>query len=919
MTDDSKRGCGTWKFIDDKGTFEWINPPGLHQLYFPLCNEAGIMSSITPTLGGDIKTSQHTFLLLPVSIEDIHNNRSTRNFWIWSNRTGAYSLTGNSAAQNARLFTDQDMVDLTVRGGFLWHQIQRDDHRFHIKTEITSFAPADFFTVEIMWVKVTNLSEKTLTFTPTSAVPIFGRSADNIRDHRHATSLMQRTTVIPEGMVVKPVIMHDERGHKRNTTSYFVAGFDDKGNKPQGQFPAVREFIGEKSSFDWPRAVVENMPPEPDIDKRKDGLEAMGALRFAPVDLKHNQTKAYIILLGITDDETSIPHIINTYSSSEKTEKAFNRNRECWNRKIQSICFDMSDPLYSNWMKWVTCQPVLRKIFGCSFLPHHDYGKGGRGWRDLWQDCLALLLQEPDTIKETLIINFQGIRPDGTNATIIGKGKHEFIADRNRISRVWMDHGVWPYFTIRFYIDQTGDIDILFQNTRYWYDHQTKRAKAVNQNWSIQDGNWTRTKNGDVYKGSLLEHILVQQLTCFFNAGEHNNIKLEDGDWNDQLDMAPDKGETVPFSAFYAGNLQDLASLLTYISTDKNIHYVDIASELALLLDSVNEHVDYDSYSNKQARLEGYLNAVSKGFSGKSKRFNINDLAYDLNRKSEWLKKHIRTHEWIEVDQQTGFFNGYYNNDAERVDGIFPEGIRMNLTAQTFTALFGVADNLQVKKSFQACVKFLKDPHTNGFRLTTPLGPNTYNFGRGCALKYGEKENGAMFSHMAVMYAYALYFRGFVKQGYQVLSSIYDLCIDTKNSCMYPGIPEYISSEGKGKYHYLTGSASWLMMTLITQVFGFRGVLGDLVIMPKLVYQQFSHSDIIGITAPFAGKRCKLTYQNKNKLDFKNYIIKKVIVNEHDFNTFNYTENRKGIRISRKIIEKEFDQHKINEICIILE
>jgi len=919
MRDDYKRNCDTWNFIDDQGTFEWLNPPGVHQLYFPLCNEAGIMSSITPTLGGDIKTSQHTFLLLPVSIEDIHNNRSSRNFWIWSDRTGPYSLTGNSAVQNSHLFTDQNNVDLTVRGGLLWHQIRRKDHTFHINTEITNFVPVDSFTVEIMWVKITNHSQKILRFTPTSAVPIFGRSADNIRDHRHATSLMQRTTVIPEGVIVKPVIMHDERGHKRNTTSYFVTGFDDKGNTPIGQFPTVREFIGENSSFDWPQKVVKNLSPDPDREKGIDGSEAMGALRFAPIDLKHNQSKEYIILLGITDDDTSIPHICHTYSSSKKTEKAFNKNREYWNRKIQNISFDMGDPGYSNWIKWVTCQPVLRKIFGCSFLPHHDYGKGGRGWRDLWQDCLALLLQEPDNIKQTLVSNFQGIRPDGTNATIIGKEKHEFIADRNRISRVWVDHGVWPYLTTRLYIDQTGDIDILFQKTRYWYDHQIKRAKAVNHNWRMEDGNWARTENGPVYKGSVLEHILIQHLTCFFNAGEHNNIKLEDGDWNDQLDMAPDKGESVPFSAFYAGNLQDLASLLTYISTDKNIHSVDLASELALLLDSANEHFDYDSHSSKKARLEEYLSAVEKGFSGKIIRIDINDLAYDLNRKSEWLKKHIQEHEWIDVDQQIGFFNGYYNNDAERVDGTFPGGIRMNLTAQTFTTMFQIASNQQVQKSFQACAKFLKDPHTRGFRLTTPPGPNTFNFGRGFALKYGEKENGAMFSHMAVMYAYALYIRGFVKQGYQVLSSIYDLCIDTKNSCIYPGIPEYISSEGKGKYHYLTGSASWFIMTLVTQVFGFRGVLGDLVIMPKLVQQQFSHSEIIGITVPFAGKQCNLIYENKNKLDFGNYTIKKVIVNEQNFNTFNYTEHREGMRIPRKIIEREFNEHTINKIFIILE
>ena len=121
-------------------------------------------------------------------------------------------------------------------------------------------------------------------------------------------------------------------------------------------------------------------------------------------------------------------------------------------------------------MKWVSLQPVLRRIYGCSFLPHHDYGNGGRGWRDLWQDCLALLLMEPETARTQLLNNFGGVRMDGTNATIIGKASGEFIADRNNISRVWSDHGVWPLFTTLLYLDNSGDMDFLFEQQTYFKD-----------------------------------------------------------------------------------------------------------------------------------------------------------------------------------------------------------------------------------------------------------------------------------------------------------------------------------------------------------------------------------------------------------------------------------------------------------------
>ena len=55
------------KYLDKKGTFTLDDPDLTSYMYFPLANEAGMMSAITPDLGGDIKLDQNTFLLEPVS------------------------------------------------------------------------------------------------------------------------------------------------------------------------------------------------------------------------------------------------------------------------------------------------------------------------------------------------------------------------------------------------------------------------------------------------------------------------------------------------------------------------------------------------------------------------------------------------------------------------------------------------------------------------------------------------------------------------------------------------------------------------------------------------------------------------------------------------------------------------------------
>ena len=118
---------------------------------------------------------------------------------------------------------------------------------------------------------------------------------------------------------------------------------------------------------------------------------------------------------------------------------------------------------------------------------------------------------------------------------------------------------------------------------------------------------------------------------------------------------------------------------------------------------------------------------------------------------------------------------------------------------------------------------------------------------------------------MTVMYANALYQRGFVKEGYKALYTLLEQAMNTPVSLMYPGIPEYFDADGKGKYPYLTGAASWYMMTMVTQIFGFRGEWGDLVLEPKILLRQFDESGNYSAQFPFRGQTYAVVYQNPQK------------------------------------------------------
>jgi hypothetical protein len=143
----------------------------------------------------------------------------------------------------------------------------------------------------------------------------------------------------------------------------------------------------------------------------------------------------------------------------------------------------------------------------------------------------------------------------------------------------------------------------------------------------------------------------------------------------------------------------------------------------------------------------------------------------------------------------------------------------MTLTGQVFTLMGGTATDGQATEIARAVDRYLWDPTVGGPRLDTESGDALHlstTLGRCFGFANGHKESGAMFSHMAVMYASALYQRGLVREGHRVLQSVYGHSQDFTVSRVYPGIPEHISPRGRGMCPYLTGSASWYLLTLIT-------------------------------------------------------------------------------------------------------
>lgn len=794
--------------------------------YFPLFNLKGYKSSITPYFDGDIKLNHHTYALSPTTEIDLFHHVFSRNVVI-SIKDDIYFLNGDTKLQQ-----NDEVIYET---GLLYQRVIRRNPLFELDT--TSFVPIDQ-TLEVHQIQIKNTSNEKLELDIHTKIPLYGRSADNLRDHRHVTSLLNQIKVLEHGILLKPTLSFDERGHKENHMIYsvFASSSDLKVNR---YMPVLDTYIG-GGSYQFPKGVFQTYQVGDVIF----GYEAIGAIGFSPKELLPNETITLYLSIGIHENEENLRmnhlslHRADVFSNELNLVTSFFKNY------VDGLSFSLFNKDVSDQLSWVMLQPMLRRYFGNSYLPHHDYGRGGRGWRDLWQDCLALIMNHDPSVLELLYNNFAGVRIDGSNATIIGDKLGEFKADRNQITRVWSDHGAWPLLTTKMYIDETGNLSFLFEKQTYFNDqftHYTKKTKHRQNTQVLLD------QNGKPYYGTILEHLLVLNLVGFHNTGQHGFVKLEDADWNDGLDMAHDLGETIPFTHMYASNLLILADLISKIDNQDIL----VFEELQLLLD-------------EKVHLERFFDAVSD-FKGNLISMSKHTIIRRLKEKAQSCIFHLHEHAF-----KDSRYLSYYDNQGQLLDS---KGT-INLTGQTMALLSNTATKEQAIELSALAKKLIFKKHLGGYQLNTDYKKVMMNLGRAFGFAYGHKENGAVFSHMAIMYAYGLYQYDLVDLGHEAMMAILERSLDV-NSKVWVGIPEYFNDQGIGKYPYLTGSASWMLKVLRDQVFGIKFDVGHLYLKPKLKKSDFIDQKA-SITTYLFGQRTTITYHNPKSLDYPYYRIKEM-------------------------------------------
>jgi cellobiose phosphorylase len=304
---------------------------------------------------------------------------------------------------------------------------------------------------------------------------------------------------------------------------------------------------------------------------------------------------------------------------------------------------------------------------------------------------------------------------------------------------------------------------------------------------------------------------LLQNLVGHHNIGAHGFVRLEDADWNDGLDMAHDKGETVAFTHMYANNLLELADMISHLPNGS----IELFKEMKMLL---SDRVDLEHYFQTLLSFTGETIFIPK-----------DQIVSTLKSLAQSRIEHLR-HKGFIHDR----FISYYNNDGENADS----EKSLNLTGQAMALLSHTPTDEQAKKIAHTTKTMLFDRKRGGYALNTNYHSVLTNMGRAYGFAYGHKENGAVFSHMAMMYAYGLYRYHLVHEAREVWATLIKRAMHPKAHLLV-GIPEYFTDRGIGMYPYLTGSASWLLKLIRTEVFGIQMRYGKLYLEPKLTRKDF--------------------------------------------------------------------------------
>lgn len=319
------------------------------------------------------------------------------------------------------------------------------------------------------------------------------------------------------------------------------------------------------------------------------------------------------------------------------------------------------------------------------------------------------------------------------------------------------DHCAWLPICIKAYLDETNDFGFLNEKVPF--------AK------------------GEV--ASVSEHMHRAMKWLSENKDERGLSYINQGDWNDPMNMVGHKGKGV------SGWLSMATSYALQLWAD----ICELNGDLS--------HVD--AFRSQAEKINGY----------------INKYLWD----GSWYARGI-------TDDNVVF------GVSEDKEG------RIFLNTQSWAFLCGCADDSKIKKMLEAIETHLETAF--GVELITPAYTEMReDVGRVTQKHPGYAENGSVYNHAVAFYIYGLYKIGEADRAYRLMRKMIP-GPDEKDLLQRGQLPVFIPNyyrgassrfprtAGRSSQLFNTGTVHWLYRCLIDGLFGLRGTRDGLLIAPNL-------------------------------------------------------------------------------------
>ncbi len=348
----------------------------------------------------------------------------------------------------------------------------------------------------------------------------------------------------------------------------WIGFFDvDDGPRVAGSFTCDRtEFIGRNGSMHQPAALARTRLS----GQYGAALDPCAAIQV-PMTLEDGETGEVVFRLGMGRSLDEAGKLVARFRGAQAATQALDAVQQHWRHTLGAVQVRTPDPalnvLTNGWLMYQTmaCRMWARSGY---------YQSGGAfGFRDQLQDALALVHNEPQMLREQLLLC-------ASRQFVEGDVQHWWHPPQGRGVRTRIsDDYLWLPLALARYVETTGDTGVLDQSVPFL------EGRAVDPH----EDSYYDLPTSSAVSASLYQHAL-RALWHGLRLGAHGLPLIGSGDWNDGMNLVGHRGrgESVWLGFFLCEALARFAELARRRGDDESAKRC--ASERAQLQAALEAH-----------------------------------------------------------------------------------------------------------------------------------------------------------------------------------------------------------------------------------------------------------------------------------------------------------------------------------------